>query len=266
MEEKNIAIMYDFDDTLAPGNMQEHNFIPLLDMEPEEFWKEVDNFKLKNNMDNTLACMYLMFKKAKERDVSIKRDSFTKYGEDIEFFKGVETWFDRINEYGDRYGVKIRHYVISSGLKEIIEGTKIADKFDKIYASSFLYNVDNIAKWPATAVNYTNKTQFIFRLNKGILEVSDDSVNDYMSDEDKPLPFENMIYIGDGYTDVPCMKIIKIFNGHAIALHHDEASRNVAIGLLRHNRVNYVAEADYTTNSELDVYVKEIIEKIANGR
>lgn len=266
MEEKNIAIMYDFDDTLAPGNMQEHLFIPLLDMKPEEFWNEVDDFKIKNNMDNTLACMYMMFRKAKERDVSIKKESFAKYGEGIEFFDGVEEWFDRINEYGKRNGVNVHHYVISSGLKEIIEGTKIANKFDKIYASSFLYNIDNIVKWPATAVNYTNKTQFIFRLNKGILEVSDDRVNDYMSDEDKSLPFENMIYIGDGMTDVPCMKIVKEFKGHSIAIHHDEKSRETAIDLLRHNRVNYVAQADYTTNSELDVYVKEIIDRIADGR
>lgn len=263
MNETNIAIMYDFDDTLAYGNMQEHDFIPALKMSSEEFWNEVDEFKIKHKMENVLAYMYIMLKKADEKEISVKKEAFIEYGKNIKLFDGVEEWFNRINEYGRQKGINIKHYVVSSGLEEMIEGTSIAKFFDKIFASSFVYNVDDIAKWPATAVNYTNKTQFLFRINKGILDVYDDSINDYMARDHRVVPFQNMIYIGDGLTDVPCMKIVKSFNGHAIAVYHDEKSENVAQSLTGWDRVNYVAEANYTENSKLDIYVKEIIDKVA---
>lgn len=264
MNKQNIAIIYDFDDTLAYGNMQEHSFIPALNMQSSDFWKEVNIWKEKYNMENVLAYMYIMLKKAEENNISIKKDSFTKQGKNIKLFEGVSDWFDRITEYGYSNNIKINHYIISSGLKEMIEGTAIKDKFEKIFASSFMYNVDNIAKWPATAVNYTNKTQFLFRINKGVLNVYDDSINEYMAKNERKTPFENMIYIGDGLTDVPCMKIVKGFNGHSIAVYHNKNSKKVADELKKHQRVDYTAKAIYTQDSEIEKIIKEIIQKIKN--
>lgn len=265
MSKKDIALIYDFDGTLAEGNIQEYNFIPALNMKSEEFWKEVEELKVKNNMESVLAYMYLMLKKADLKNISVKKSAFLDYGKNIDFFDGVEEWFDRINEYGQALGVNIHHYVISSGIKEMIEGTKISDKFDRIYACSFLYNIDDIAKWPAVAVNYTNKTQFLFRINKGIFEVYDESINDVMSEDEKQIAFSNMIYLGDGLTDVPCMKIVKDNDGTSIAVYDDKKEKTIAENLLKQNRVNFISPTNYTENSILDRYIKETIKKISGS-
>ena len=261
MKEKHVAFIYDFDGTLAHGNIQEYNFIPALNMTSEEFWKEVDNLKINNNMENVLAYMYLMLKKAEENNMSVKKSSFIEYGKNIKFYPGVMHWFDRINSYASCLGITMHHYVVSSGIREMIEGTDIADKFERIYACSFLYNVDEIAKWPAVSVNYTNKTQFLYRINKGIYEVYDASINDKMLDKDKKIPFENMVYFGDGMTDVPCMKLVKDNGGHAISVY--EENRELAKKLLDDGRVNYIAKTDYTEDSSLDKHIKEIIVEIS---
>jgi len=263
MKKKDVAIMYDFDGTLAHGNMQEYNFIPKLNMTSEQFIKEVDEFKVKNNMEGILAYMFMMLKKAEINNISVRRDSFVKYGENIDFFPGVRTWFERMNEYADSLGLKLHHFVISSGLREMIEGTCIAHEFDRIYASSFYYNIDNVAKWPALAINYTNKTQFIFRINKGLYEVYDDKINEYMPKNKKSIDFTEMIYIGDGFTDVPCMKLLNSFGGTSIAVYEHDDNKYVAEDLLKHNRVNYISKTDYTAGSDIDIYVKEKLKEIA---
>lgn len=263
MKNKDVAIMYDFDGTLAHGNIQEYNFIPKLKMTSDEFFDEVGKITVENNMESILAYMYLMLKKAEEKNVSVTRQSFVKYGENIKLYPGVEEWFDRINKYAEGLGLTLHHFVISSGIKEMIEGTSIADKFDRIYASSFVYNVDNIAKWPAVAVNYTNKTQFLFRINKGIYEVYDNKINEHMSKEEKSIDFPNMIYIGDGFTDVPCMRLVKDYLGTAIAVYEETKGKHVADDLLKHNRVNFIAKTDYREGSDIDVYIKEKLDEIA---
>jgi len=261
MKKTDVAFIYDFDGTLAHGNIQEYNFIPALNMTSDEFWDEVDKLKIKNNMENVLAYMYLMLKKAEENNMSVKKQAFVEYGKNIKFYPGVTSWFDRINEYANNLGIKIHHYIVSSGIKEMIEGTEIKDKFEKIYASSFLYNIDEIAKWPAVSVNYTNKTQFLYRINKGIYEVYDERINNKMLEEDKIIPFSNMIYFGDGMTDVPCMKLVKDNGGAAISVYeHDDA---LSLKLLEDGRVNFIANTDYTENSELDKYIKEVLYSIA---
>lgn len=262
---KDVAIMYDFDGTLARGNIQEYNFIPALNMTSTSFWNEVTKLSKENEMDTILAYMYLMLKKADLANISIKKSSFSEYGKNISFYQGINTWFDRINEYGRKLGLKIHHYVISSGIKEMIEGTEIADKFDKIYACSYMYNVDNIAKWPAVCVNYTNKTQFLFRINKGVLDVYDPKVNDYMTKEQRYIHFSNMIYLGDGETDIPCMKLVKGFGGKSIAVYDNMQRKTVAEKMFKENRINFYSEADYREGETLDKYIKECILEIAKN-
>ena len=261
---RDVAIMYDFDGTLAHGNIQEYNFIPALNMSSGEFWDEVHELKINNNMENVLAYMYLMLKKADEHNISVKKSAFEEYGKNISLYEGVETWFKRINEYGRRQGINIHHYIISSGIKEMIEGTSIAGEFDRIYACSFLYNVDYIAKWPAVSVNYTNKTQFLYRINKGIFDVYDDSINEKMPEEQKVIDFKNMIYLGDGLTDVPCMKLVKDNGGTAISVFEDNKGKALSLKLLEDGRVNYIAETDYSENKDVDICIKKVIDKISD--
>ena len=261
MKKTDVAFIYDFDGTLAHGNIQEYNFIPALNMTSDEFWNEVHDLKVKNDMENVLAYMYLMLKKAEEHNMSVKKSSFVEYGKNIKFYPGVTYWFDRINDYAKDLGIKIHHYIVSSGIKEMIEGTEIKDKFEKIYACSFLYNIDEIAKWPAVSVNYTNKTQFLYRINKGIYDVYDESINNKMLEEDKKIPFSNMVYFGDGMTDVPCMKLVKDNGGTAISVY--EENDKLSSKLLEDGRVNFIAKTDYTENSNIDKYIKEVLKNIA---
>lgn len=260
MNKVHVALIYDFDGTLAHGNIQEYNFIPALNMTSDEFWQEVDNLKVTNNMENVLAYMYLMLEKAKEKNISVKKTAFTEYGKNITFYPGVIDWFSRINEYAKDLDIVAHHYIVSSGIKEMIEGTQIKDEFERIYACSFLYDNNQVAKWPAVSVNYTNKTQFIYRINKGIYEVYDESINGKMLENDKKIHFKNMIYFGDGMTDVPCMKLIKDSGGTAISLFENDNS--LSLNLLNDGRVNYISKTDYTEGNDLDKYVKNILLKI----
>ena len=263
MRKNVIAIMYDFDKTLCGKDMQEYTFIPNLGLEALEFWKEADNLRKDNKMDQVLAYMYLMFKKMVDNNRSLKRQYLNDMGKNIELFPGVEEWFTRINEYGKEHGMEIEHYIISSGLKEIIEGTSIGKYFKEIYASEFYYNEDGNAVWPRIAVNYTNKTQFLSRINKGVLDISDDaSLNKKMFDNDRRISTSNMIYIGDGYTDVPCMKLTKDGGGVSIAVYTDKTEKT-AESLLSDERINYMTLADYREGSEIDKIVKKTIEAMA---
>ena len=259
-----IALIYDFDGTLSAGNMQEYNFIPAIGKSNKEFWSQANDLAEAQDADQILTYMALMIHEAQAKGISLRREAFQECGRDVVLYPGVLEWFDRINSYGQSRGVKILHYINSSGLKEIIEGTAIADKFQKIYACSFLYNVDGIAYWPAAAVNYTNKTQFIFKINKGVESVYDTKqVNKYMEEKSRPVPFSRMIYVGDGTTDIPCMRLVKNFGGHSVAVYNpkDKAKRAEMNALIRDNRVNHVCPADYSEGSEIDMVVKAVIDK-----
>ena len=259
-----IALIYDFDGTLAEGNMQEYDLIPAVGKSNFEFWDEANHLAEEQDADQILTYMALMIRSAQAKGLSLRREAFQESGKKVELYPGVMEWFDRINNYGEARGVRVLHYINSSGMKEIIEGTPIADKFRKIYACSFLYNVDGIAYWPGVAVNYTNKTQFIFKINKGVESVYDTKqVNQYMEEKERPVPFSRMIYVGDGTTDIPCMKLVKNFGGHSIAVYNptSEAKRGEMNTLIRDNRVNHVCPADYSEGSEMDIVVKTIIDK-----
>ena len=258
-------MIYDFDGTLSPGNMQEFGFIQAIGKKPQEFWQESDDIAADQDASNILSYMKLMFDEAKKAGIKLRREDFRKFGESVELFEGVEGWFRLINDYGKAHGVKVEHYINSSGLAEMIEGTPIAKEFKRIYACSFLYNKEGEAEWPGVAVDYTAKTQFLFKINKGILSVRDNKkVNESKIDEKKRIPFPHMIYFGDGETDVPCMKIVKMFGGNSIGVYNPAIpkKKKVAEKLLRQHRVNFITPALYTKESRTYNVVCSIIDKI----
>lgn len=258
-----VALVYDFDGTLSPGSMQEFGFIQAIGRNKEEFWQRNRELSLKNDASNILCYMYLMIQAAKANDISLRKESFRRFGADVELFPGVKEWFAAINRYGASLGLCVKHYINSSGLKEMIEGTPIAHEFENIYACSFLYDVDGIAYWPAAAVDYTAKTQFLFKINKGIHEVSDNvKINQYMPEEERPVPFRRMIYFGDGETDIPSMKMVKSNGGHSIAVYGDQEHHSTAERLISENRADFACLADYREGSQLDHTVRTILRKI----
>ncbi|HOW36090.1 MAG TPA: HAD family hydrolase [Candidatus Omnitrophota bacterium] len=263
-----VAICYDFDGTLSPGNMQEYNFFPGLGVKPRDFWREAGNRAKEHKGDHILSYMTLMIEKARAESnkVKIDRKSFERHGEGVDLFDGVDKWFGRISKFARKQNVKIEHYIVSSGLREMISGTKIARHFKKIYASAFMYDKHGVASWPILALNYTTKTQFLFRINKGISDEWDDKkINDYTPEWKRRIPFERMIYIGDGETDVPCMKLVKDQGGYSIAVYQPHSSKKKARArkLLKQDRVNFVAPADYLSRTPVDLQVKNVIRKIA---
>ena len=260
-----VALIYDFDGTLSPGNMQEFGFIQAIGKDKAEFWAKNKKLSEDNDANGILTYMYLMIQAAKNNGISLRRESFKRFGENVELFDGVKEWFALVNEYGKSIGLDVKHYINSSGLKEMIEGTPIAKEFENIYACSFLYDVDGIAYWPAVAIDYTAKTQFLFKINKGIKEVSDNKkINQYIPEKERPIPFERMIYFGDGDTDIPCMKMIKEHGGHSIAVYANGNSvkKAMALQLIKDNRVNFVCPADYRAGKEINMVVKRILDKI----
>ena len=258
-----VAFLYDFDKTLCTTDMQNYSFIPSLGMTPGEFWPVANGFGSANRMDGILAYMYTMIRESERKNVPFTRQDLVEKGVNIVLFPGVEEWFGRINAYGAEQGVQVEHYIISSGLKEIIEGCPISREFKEIYASEFYYDEDGKPVWPKLAVNFTAKTQFVYRINKGVLDVSDDkTLNDSMPDDSKRVPFTNMIYFGDGLSDVPCMKMMRAYGGQAVAVYQDTNRMGVE-ELLAKGRVDFIFKADYSEGSALDLTVKNIIRKMA---
>ena len=257
-----VAIMYDFDRTLCTKDMQDYSFIPSLGMTESEFWQYSNALGQREHMDSILAYMYAMVKISKDKNIPLLRQNLVDMGKNVELFKGVEGWFDRITKFGKDNGMQVEHYVISSGMKEIIEGTPISKCFKSIFACEFLYDENGNGVWPKTDVNYTNKTQFVYRINKGVLDVANDNdLNRSMPDDSKRVPFCNMIYIGDGLSDVPCMKMMKAYGGYSIAVYQNKDSK--VEDLLKRGRVDYIYPADYSENTGLDITVKNIIRKMS---
>ena len=258
-----IAFLYDFDKTLCTTDMQDYTFIPSLGYTPGEFWSIANSFGFENRMDGLLAYMYTMIEECRKKGIRLDRDYLVSCGHAIELFPGVQDWFSRINAFGETLGVEIEHYVLSSGLREIIEGSGVSHEFKEIYACEFFYNEEGLACWPKLDVNFTNKTQFVYRINKGVLDVSDDkTLNDSMPDDSKRVPFTNMIYVGDGLSDVPCMKMMRAYGGQAIAVYQQENRQGVE-DLLAKGRVDFIFPADYRAGTDLDVTVRNIIRKMA---
>lgn len=257
---KKIAILYDFDKTLSPRDMQEYSLIPHLGYEnPGEFWSEVTELSVRNRMDSISAYLYMLQKKYEDNGTPLHREDFRDIGNDVVLFPGVKTWFKRINEYGRKAGFYVEHYIISSGMSEVIEECPIAREFRKIYACRYYYDENGDAKWPARIVNYTTKTQYIFRINKQVLDESNDNdLNEFVELAERPIPFERMIYIADGFTDIPCLKLVKLYGGKSIAVY--DKKKDVAEKLIRDGRVDFAAKADYSEGSDMEGLMKLIID------
>ena len=259
-----LAVCYDFDKTLSPDNMQAQGYLQAIDYEDQdEFWRESNELAAERDMDPTLAWMFLMLRRARRKEI-FRRDMLGSYGAKVKLYPGVREWFSRIRGFGVSQGVIVEHYILSSGLKEMIEGTEVAGEFEKIYASSFFYDEDGVAVWPAQVVNYTGKTQFLFRISKGVLDINDSAVNDWFAPEEIRIPFRNIVYIGDSETDIPCMKLVNSYGGHPIGVYDPETgSKERVYKMMADNRIRYFEAADYREGSGLDQLMKNIIVKTA---
>lgn len=260
-----LAICYDFDKTLSPNDMQAQGYIQAVGRATDEFWQESNSLAEENDMDQNLAYMYKMVQEA-EGNIIVNKRNLEDYGAKVKLFPGVSDWFERIRKYGEEKNVIIEHYVISSGLKEMIEGTEVAKKgaFEKIYASSFYFNRKGVAVWPAQVVNYTNKTQFLFRIEKGVLDINDPGVNEYFKPDELRIPFRNIVYIGDSDTDIPCMKLVNANGGHSVGVYNPESrDKQKVYKMMNDNRIKYFAEADYREGSGIDFLIKRIIDRTA---
>ena len=263
MSRPTIGILYDFDKTLCTTDMQEYDFIKNLGMSSDDFWGEAANLTKTHEVEKILSYMFIMIRECKKRGIPLTEEYLKECGAHVELFNGVLTWFDRINAFGEEMGVNIEHYIISSGTYEIIQGTPIAKYFKRIYACRYMYDQKGEAIWPALAINYTLKTQYIYRISKGILDVTDDYNLNRLQDESlRRIAYRNMIYIGDGMTDIPCMKMVKEKGGKSIALYTEGKSETVK-PLVDDDRINYVCAADYSEGSTLEKIVKLMIENMA---
>lgn len=262
MKKPIVAILYDFDKTLSTTDMQNYSFIPALGMKPDEFWGATGEFSKKSEVERILSYMYMMIKLSEEKGIKLTRKFLNDCGKKIEYYPGVESWFSRINKYGQAHDVKVEHYLLSSGTKEIVEGSKIAKYFKEIYGCEFYFDPETqVPVWPKLAVNYTQKTQYLFRISKGATDLRDDKkINE--KEKEHRIPYTNMIYLGDGMTDVPCMQVLKNNGGKSIAIYSKKDKSSIQ-KLVKENRVNFAFTGNYTEGSNLDKTVKSIIKQVA---
>ncbi len=262
MKKPIVAILYDFDKTLSTTDMQNYSFIPALGMKPDEFWGATGEFSKKSEVERILSYMYMMIKLSEEKGIKLTRKFLNECGKKIEYYPGVESWFSRINKYGQAHDVKVEHYLLSSGTKEIVEGSKIAKYFKEIYGCEFYFDPETqVPVWPKLAVNYTQKTQYLFRISKGATDLRDDKkINE--KEKEHRIPYTNMIYLGDGMTDVPCMQVLKNNGGKSIAIYSKKDKSSIQ-KLVKENRVNFAFTGNYTEGSNLDKTVKSIIKQVA---
>ncbi len=261
-----LALIYDFDGTLTPQPMQEYTVLPQLGITGKAFWAEVNAEVARTGGDPILTYMRLLVEKIEANKAHLSRDVLRELASRIRYFPGVEAWFERINAYvaqRSQQQVQVRHYIVSAGLSEILEGISIKHHFERIYASQYYFNHHEVACFPTLVINDTSKVQYIFRINKG-REEARESINEYMPEEERPIPFAHMLYIGDGMTDVPCMTVTKNYGGFAVAVHkpRDQVSLMICRELVMANRIDYFAPADYRADHKLEKRVHTILDII----
>lgn len=266
---KRTAIVYDYDGTLAKGNIQENSFLPSIQLETSEFWDKVKTTTKQEDADEILVYMQLMITEAEKSGLQISKEMLRNHGKNSQLFHGLKdgSWFERVNNFGEEIGLSIEHYIVSSGTQEMIEGSPIADKFKRIFASKYMFNENGVAMWPSLAINYTTKTQFLFRINKGVNNVWDNKkVNAFIPQKERPVPFHRILFIGDGDTDIPAMKMTTHNGGSSIAAYDPERDKRALDkihGLISDRRADFVAPADYREDSQMDILVKGILGRIA---
>ena len=266
------ALIYDFDGTLAPGNIQEHSLLPALGISPADFWAKNAALKQQHDADEVLAYLHLLLLESRSRALPLTREMLREHGGRTPFFDGVETWFTRINDHAAERNLALEHYVISSGNEELIEGCAIASHFKKVFACRYAYDENGVAQWPAVAINYTTKTQFLFRINKGIDNVwNNEAINRWQPMEERNMPFSRMLYLGDGDTDIPSMKMVRHQGGHSVAVFDpkkwaERKSQERVYNLIAEDRAHFVVPADYTDGSQLDITIKGVLGRIARDQ
>ena len=261
MSKNVIAICYDFDKTLATDDMQAFSFIPNLGLTSEEFWAKTGEFSKATGTESILSYLHCMITECKKKGIKLTKEYLRNLGKDVKFYDGVTTWFKRLNSFAQEKGITLEHYIISSGNKEIIEGSSISKEFKAIYGCEFLYNEEGEAYWPKCTINYTLKTQYLFRIVKGVFDQTDDKNVNQRKDE-KHVEFRNIIYLGDALTDIPCMTLVKEKGGKSIAVYQPHKKDKV-MPLLEENRVNYICESNFRASSQMEKLVKLILESMS---
>ena len=256
-----LAIMYDFDKTLSTTDMQNYAFIPNLDMTPDQFWGSTTEFTQKEGVERILSYMYMMIYQCKKKGIKLTREYLNQCGKGIEFYPGVLTWFKRINDYGAAHGVKVEHYLVSSGTKEIVEGCKIFKEFTEAYGCEFYYNEEGEPIWPKLAINYTQKTQFFYRIAKGAIDVTDDNAVNAKTSVLR-VPYRNIVYMGDGMTDIPCMTLVKKSGGSSIAVYPKTEDSSKVKQIYTDGRVSFISQADYSAGGPIERIFKLLIDRI----
>lgn len=270
MKPARTALVYDFDGTLASGNMQEHSFLPEhINCSVQEFWAEVGRLKQQHDADQILVYMMEMVRRSRLARRPITAQALALHGRSLPYMPGVLDWFERINAHAAGQSLALEHYVVTSGNEEIVRGSEIFCHFTKVFGSRYLYDHEGFATWPAVVVNYTTKTQFLFRINKGVDNTWDDEpVNRWIPMRDRPVPFARMIYLGDGDTDIPSMKMVRHQGGHSVAVFdprkwEELKAQPTVYNLIAENRADFVVPADYREGSQLEVTIKGILGRIA---
>jgi len=259
---KKIALCYDFDGTLCPGYMQDQKLLHDCKIEPKDFWIKVANYAKENHSDPTLAYLMLLEQQMRLAGLKVNAETFIKYGKELKLFKGVDEWFSRIKQFGKLHNIEIQHFIISSGLADVIKGCSFIKDIKLVYASSYIYK-DGKGVWPKLSVNYSNKVQFLYRINKGTFDVFDQvGVNAKKDPNDSiNIPFQNFIFFGDGETDVPCFSVNQKNSGKNICIYEKGNEKSFEIGkkLYSEGRVHYLLDGDYSENSEIDKLIKQFI-------
>lgn len=270
MKQNIIALVYDFDETLSPKAMQEYTILDEIGITGKEFWESSSKEARKNKADSMLTYMRLIIEKATEKKIPLTKKLLTSLGKKVEYFKGVENyWFDAIDAYVKEKSagqVKVEHYVISAGNREILEGVSIFKKFTEVYASEYFFDFRKQATFVNRVITDTTKTQYIYRINKGVLDTSK-SVNDHMPKAKRRIPFENIIYYGDGDSDVPCMALTKGSGGSSVAVYKPNSAKKIekCKQLLKADRIDFYAPADYRAGKKLEEKTRLILDKMIAG-
>lgn len=270
-----IAVVFDFDDTLAPDTTSGYLRQAGIEDLPR-FWKEEVGALYTHGWDPVPAYLYKMIEASRSgRIPPITRESLASWGQQAPLHRGVETLFDRLREAARRANPRlhIEFYVISSGLGDVLRATRIAQEFTEIWSSEFHYGADGAAVFPRRIVSFTDKTRYLFHVQKGLIGDEDRAkpfeVNRKVPRERQRVPFDHMIFVGDGYTDIPCFSLLKQHEGIPIAVydpHHEERWGN-AFRFVAEGRVSNLHSANYSEGSDLSNFlimaVRSLAERIA---